>query len=505
MLALLAVLLGALATGPYGPGVAGDGIAYLSVAENLRHGQGFLKHNGTSLVEWPPLTPLLLAGGTSLTGLDVLQVGRWLNLLALGGIVFLGGVLVYASLPERRLWALLAGLVLLTSTSWLRVSANISSDPLFMVLVLGFLLVACRYLQRPGWGTLLALGLLAGLAAIQRYAGIALGLSGAVLIVWARRRAPRRLLAELALFGLLAGGPLLVWVLGHNLPATGTLSGVRPLERVLPLGNLADSYAKIMSWFLPYALTDRVPSVLFLGFGLGVLLGLNQRQDWRRFGRRWLDPAHLPQLLFAGFYLALLAFSVLTPDVRFRISDRYQAVLLPSVLVLLFTVLEELLLAHTPPNRQRQAQAVILAVFGLWLLYPAYGTVKYVQQARQLGEYTYNQYTTRAQQEARINAFLRGYPFEENAVLYANYTPAGWLATRRITYNAPANVYPLLPVRSHLLENFSGWPTQQPAYLLWFLPNEFDSYYPPEMLAEVANLELIFKAKDGEVYRVSPK
>lgn len=509
-MALLAVLLGAVATGPYGPGVAGDGIAYLSVAENLRHGLGFLKHNGLPLVEWPPLTPLLLAAGAALTGADVLQVGRWLNLLSLGGIVFLGGALVYASLPERRLWALVAGLVLLTSTSWLRVAANISSDPLFMVLVLGFLLASWRYLKRPGPGILLAMGLLAGLAAVQRYAGIALGATGALLILWTWRRsgrcgAPRRLAGELVLFGLLAAGPLLAWVLGHNLPATGTLSGVRPLERVQPLENLLDTYTKMMSWFLPYALTDRAPSILFVGFGLGFLLGFNGIKAWRRFGRRWLGAAHLPQLVFASLYLGLLVVSVLTQDVRFRISDRYQAVLLPSVLVLLFTTLEELVLKGLPEARLRLVCGVLTLLFGLWLVYPAYGTAKYVLQARELGEYTYNQYTTRQQQEADITAFLQAYPFEENAVLYANYTPAGWLATRRTTLNAPANDYPLHPEREHLLANFSGWPAQEPAYLLWFLPNEFDSYYPPEMLAEVARLEQIFKAKDGEVYRVYPK
>jgi hypothetical protein len=53
--------------------------------------------------------------------------------------------------------------------------------------------------------------------------------------------------------------------------------------------------------------------------------------------------------------------------------------------------------------------------------------------------------------------------------------------------------------------NFSGWPGDKPGYILWFLPNEFKHVVPPELLAEISNVELIFASEQGMIYSVRAK
>jgi hypothetical protein len=49
---------------------------------------------------------------------------------------------------------------------------------------------------------------------------------------------------------------------------------------------------------------------------------------------------------------------------------------------------------------------------------------------------------------------------------------------------------------------FAGWPGEQEGYILWFLPNIFKHVAPPEWLAEVANLELVYTSEYGLIYKV---
>ena len=54
-------------------------------------------------------------------------------------------------------------------------------------------------------------------------------------------------------------------------------------------------------------------------------------------------------------------------------------------------------------------------------------------------------------------------------------------------------------------EKFSGWPGDKPGYILWFLPNEYKHVVPPDLLSEIADVELIFASDQGMVYSVKAK
>src|SRR3989304_2098084 len=183
-LAVVGSLLVWLATSSYGPGLSTDGARYLSTAESIAAGRGITDSLGLPLVNWPPLYPFILAAVSLMTGLDVLIAAQIVNILAFGAIIYLGGLLFERSLPGNWTFAVVASLVLATSLPLVEVSANVASDPLFLVCVLLFLLAAQSYLRTRtsrGWWQLAAL---AGTACFLRYAGLALVFSGALIVAW---------------------------------------------------------------------------------------------------------------------------------------------------------------------------------------------------------------------------------------------------------------------------------------------------------------------------------
>lgn len=46
------------------------------------------------------------------------------------------------------------------------------------------------------------------------------------------------------------------------------------------------------------------------------------------------------------------------------------------------------------------------------------------------------------------------------------------------------------------------WPKGSNGYLVWFVPNWRDYHYTIDELRNIANLQLIIQASDGEIYRV---
>src|SRR5512147_1370559 len=81
VLALLALAFGLITTSKYGAGVSSDAVRAMSTAEGLLGGRGFVDFVGSPYVLWPPLYPMLLAGLSLATTLDVFHAAWFLNLL----------------------------------------------------------------------------------------------------------------------------------------------------------------------------------------------------------------------------------------------------------------------------------------------------------------------------------------------------------------------------------------------------------------------------------------
>jgi hypothetical protein len=116
----------------------------------------------------------------------------------------------------------------------------------------------------------------------------------------------------------------------------------------------------------------------------------------------------------------------------------------------------------------------------------------------------YNVYNNRAFHENPIIKAMQKIALEEpSATIYSNYTDGVWFFTRRESPVMPRSFTMDL---DEIQQNYPGWPGDKPGYIIWILPNSIYRHaVPPKLLAEIADLELILKMEEGEIYKVKAK
>lgn len=507
ILSAIGLVLVLLTTSKYGAGVSSDAARNLSTADSLVQGKGFVDMLGTPLLLWPPLYPLVLAGLSLLTGLGTFDVGWYLNVGLLAANIWLCGWLLYLIFRDKPYYAAFGALVVLLSRSLLRIHANVASEPLFETFVLLFLIAAAEFLKSGGAAPLWTLFVLAGLATLQRYLGVVVIGVGLVVVYrklgfsgW--RRAVLPALASVI--------PIAAWALLHNYPISGTLFGPRDLGEMLPLENISLSLTKILWWFVPrFGFLDYLvlhPWIPLLAIAL-VILAVNRRTDWRLWLQALSDPYVWPGLLFSVVYFFVLAFTVVTADHLDLTSDRYYVVILPIVVTFLLITLDVLVLPHIRVGRPLRSYA-LGALALVWFVYPAYSIQGYLRQAIIQGEPTNYNIANSAnfREMSVVKAGESILAKDPSSLVYSNYINIVWFI-----YRHPVQVLPFedatLPRPDRLValkQNYPDWP-QQSGYIVWFTPNQYHHIVAPDELATIANLQLLYSDKTGQIYYVQAK
>jgi len=507
LLSLLGVFLILYLTATYGAGVSGDSVDYISTADNLLRGLGFRDYAGEPYLYWPPLYPLLLAGLSWLTEGDPLVVARFLNAACFGLIVFLSGLLFQRSFQKRSAWVYLGPMIVLTSLSLVSLAANITTDPLFIVLVLIYALLAGAYLQKSSWITMLAISFVAAIAAVLRWHGAVVAASACVLILIADRKDIMIALRNAFLVGLLGSPPFALWVVGRNYRLLGTFMGHRDTANIDVWHNLHDSSRKIVHWFLPDQILRHLSPLIILGLILVVLLIFSNRANWRKFARRLGRPFHLPWLIFAPFYYLFVIFTSVPYDHPAYFDDRYYAPLFIFVTLFVALMTTDLLIK---PLRDFLSshhlgfdvdQILLIVLVSVWLIYPSYRLYKYTLVSRDQGVATYNAYNTKAFHRSLLVRYLEQNPLDATKQVYSNNASAAYFFRRAITLHAPNSAKHRSDL-DYLKTHFRDWPSSEQAYLIWFLPHYWSHYYPPDELQDVADLMPLFSSSDGDLYLV---
>lgn len=496
-LAIVGSLLVWLATSSYGPGLSTDGARYLSTAESLAAGRGLIDYLGLPLVNWPPLYPLLLAGLQLLTGLDVFVLGQIVNIIAFGAIIYLSGVFFERSLPGNWTFAVIATIIVATSLPLLEVSANIASDPLFLVCVLLFLLTAQRYLGNRSRGGWLGMAVLAITSSFLRYAGLALIISGGLVVLWAWRHNWWRALVEGAAFGFLSGAPIAAFAVLHNLPGNGTLLGEhRPS---IAITNFVFLFEKMAGWFLPQSWVSGFVGLLLFALVILVLITLSDRKRRRAWVALIQNPALFASVAFALVYGAVLIFSISTSEHQVVGSQRIHAILLPAFLVLAASATTLL-----PRLNGRWLRGALLAGFALWLLLPVYRVQAYVRASMENGDVSYyNLYNTRTLRESDIVAHLSTLEFTDEERVYSNNEGAAWFYLRRQIWRLPRYDAEAGETVAAAMASFAGWPAaDENATLVWFERElDYKDMVPtPEQMQHFIRLTPTFSGRYGDVY-----
>ena len=242
--AVLAAALVLVRTGGHGAGLHWDSAVFVSVAENLAAGRGFVDWRGEPLTLWPPLYPLLLAAA-GLAGLDPRQAAGPLNAAVLGLAVLAAGAWMRRRLRSRLLaaWGCLAAALSLP-LAW--AASQALTDAAFVLLAVLSLACADRFLDGGRRSSLALAAGFAALACLTRYNGVAAVAAIALALLLQRGAAPWEKERRAAAFAIAALLPLGLWM-AWRAPAADLAAGrAYPVNHTLPeiLGRIVEILGK---------------------------------------------------------------------------------------------------------------------------------------------------------------------------------------------------------------------------------------------------------------------
>jgi len=247
---IFAIMLILLGTSKFGPGISADSVAYMHAAKSLAEGKGFEYFGfNAPFIQWPPLFSSLLALA-ELFGVGIWAAANYLNAIILGLIIFISGIWLSRSVKNVVfvLWGLGA---MVFSVPLLYVSRYVWSEPLFILLLLLFIIEMEKYLKTQKLSFLLLSAVFAALACMTRYIGVVIILTGAVVILLQKRRFVNRF-CSILLFGFISGLPLGIWAI-RNYILSRTLFGARTPSMYTLKQNIVLTVKTLLSWVIPLA------------------------------------------------------------------------------------------------------------------------------------------------------------------------------------------------------------------------------------------------------------
>lgn len=492
-----------LGTARSGPGVSADSTLYLSVAENLLKGQWIVTFDHTPFTLEPPLYPIIIAVISLLTTSDVLITGWWLNIAIFILIVFFSGILFWRLYRNRIVLAYAGSIITATSLALIDMCASILSDPLLLLFVLGFLLAATYLTQTQNVKYFIWMGLLACLASLERYAGLALILTGTIYVFYFYWDNYRRGLFRAGLFAL-SGLPVLLWGIFFNYRVSGRLIGYSPLRAIFTM-NLYLIGEKISYWFLPYNVIKAVTPLGLLAAALLILILLNRSSHWKNWFQRIISKSEAVNSIFFIIYLCVMIFLPSSYEIGALGSQRYHAILLPSLLIVLFTLYEELIPPRLGSPNARIKDWVFIPLLIIWLVYPASKIQTYIRDTGINGEINYNTYNYANIKESDFLRTAESLP--ENQNLYSNYEKAAWFFLRR-----DISIVPKIEPKTKKLDPNSvaqfrdSIGSDGGGYIVWFKTINYKDNIPSlGQLDQTITMDSIFTSDIGDIYYIASR
>lgn len=491
----IAVVLALVSTQHGGVGTTPDSVNYITASKTLLAGYGYVRYEATPFTIWPPVYPTILAGVNSIRSLlglpDIVEGIRFYHALLLGVVVVTAGWLYRRSLGDS-FYALIATGFVLTSFALLRDAVFAWNELSFLFISMVFVLAMARFLQRPGPGLLFIITVLAGLAAMLRYAGVGIIPAGAIMILCCASQTPlRRRIVYMLFFGLSAV-PYVLWYLYNRQSSTPVREQANPLDSLAT--NLHLTGSLLNEWFLPEPLRSDLSGLL-----LGLLIVGATVMLLIVYGRRWRaaagDQPYLP--LVMAIYLLVYMVTFYTAHVLISttpVDHRHLSVMYVYIVFVLFWAGQYLARRFAP----RHGGLIVLALAAIWLLYPV------SKQAAEVAYFARTCCDARTFRPDPMIEWLNANPLAGHA--YSN-TLMPTLYTDMLQFR--------VPIRAEQFADGSfALDTTVPLYLIWF--DDVRNYLGPsrysfEMpftvaeLEQVVELELVTENDAGRIYRIHQK
>jgi 4-amino-4-deoxy-L-arabinose transferase-like glycosyltransferase len=341
---VLFAILGAsliLYASPQGLGLSDDSIAYIAGARSMLNGEGYreawLASNGP-VTHFPPgLSSVLAIMG--LSGLDPLRGARLLNALLFGVNAFLSGLIGWRMTRSQVAGVTLA-LLFVINSSLLRVHAVTMSEALYITFSLAGFLAFSQYFQEGKNKWLILTGLLAALAYLTRYAGLALIATFLVALIvlhedWKRRYASIRMLLTGAVPFMLA------WSIRNKLVAdnatnrTLVFHGLTSENIETGIYNFSEFLMPLESWRRALMQVPGLVALIVIVIGLALLIWLTQKGLAGFLLKERPEILSFTNALYIFGYLASILSSMLLFDASTKFKPRILSPIYVALLVLL--------------------------------------------------------------------------------------------------------------------------------------------------------------------------
>jgi hypothetical protein len=226
-----------------------DSFVYLGMARTLADGHGYASPFGSTGLPaetgFPPLYPTLLAA-SDVAGVSVLRWAAWINAAAFAALIVLVGTMIY-DLSRSALATVLGAALTLTFVPLLDLYVHVWSEPTYLVWQVLVLWMLARYNARGARCDLAFAGVAASLAALTRYAGLALLPAGLIVLLVGRRRPLRARLVDCAAYTAITAIPLGLWLV-RNVLVASSATGRTVAYRQIQVDRLHRAYATVSGW-----------------------------------------------------------------------------------------------------------------------------------------------------------------------------------------------------------------------------------------------------------------
>ncbi len=492
-----------LATSRYGPGVSTDSAMILSTGDNLLKGHGLIDYRALPLTQFPPLYSIILAFGSLLIGQDVFVIGWMLSILVFSALIWFSGIYFFQAFADEPILAYFGSFIVFSSTSLIQISSNIASDPLFLLMVLFFLMIMSAYLKTDNLKYLSLAGVLTIASCFERYAGLSLVITGGLIAAYKHRSHIRDAIVWGSIFVIVTAIPIFLWGYLHNYLFNGTVFGAR-LPAVASL-NFVTGVEKVLYWFVPYRIISSVGPLYLLGAILCILLVGIIAINAREFLQKLASAQVVPSLAFLFVYSGVLIFDISYYELKGIFTDRVHIIALPSLLLILLLAADHLVKAAKDKLGDRPIYGLAVALFVIWAVYPISKTAEYVRKSMQNGDVSsYNS----------INkGYLRVTPFAEyishldihNNKVYSNGEDSAWLLLRTQINPIPA-IYSEDRL-AYLEQHYAQWPGPgNDGYVIWFNTEAHKEHLAtPQELTTISSLNELYSDEYGSIYAVKSR
>ncbi len=485
----------------YGLGVSTDSVAYMFAGKNLFAGQGLTTYSENPFVLWPPVYPVLLGVVNSLTGIEVFHAAILLQFLAYGLTSTVTALLLRDIFPNDFAFVLLGSAVIAIGPVVIITFQLVGTDYLHLALVLTCLLILGRYARRQSPAHIWWMVLLGGITGLLRYTGLAVTLTGAILVFFYTSGPLRRRLARsfwTGLAALPAGG----WILAERLI-------FRPPRRE-PIEfsrSLAQYSGSILEWFTQAEIGEAGPLLVWLLWGIVAALVVFL------LAARRVQPVFAPEsvaILGYGLVYTILLLGISSQTYINRLIGRFVLpVYVPLILLALLAAeaFVRLVKARFTNSIPKIAAAATFLVLLLAFLPIGSESIATIRETAANGAGYENIYNSREWNENEIIRFIKEHPLPENARLFSNYPAGIAFHTWRTVYPSPhkyAGPYSdkVIPLKSYRGELFARG---EDTYLIWIEPNLYEHVYQVGELAEIARIVPVLENEDGGIYQLLPR